>query len=98
MPYGRIRLRAAGSVDRRWMPGEWRHRDLHEGEERKRREQRVQLVMVGSIEDADVGVLPGNPPQMPPFAGALELLRTFLLLRLQPLEALRSKIVRHAHI
>jgi hypothetical protein len=68
------------------VPRKRHHGDLHERKERQRREDRVQLVMVCHVEYRDVGVLPGDAPQMPPLAAALQLLGAGFLFGLQPFE------------
>jgi hypothetical protein len=49
--------------------------DAHVGEQRQRHQQRVQLFVAGDVEDADVGVLPGDAPQVAPAALFLQALR-----------------------
>src|SRR5437763_540321 len=57
--------------------------DVHERKQRQRREDRVQLVVIGDVEYADLGVPPRHSPKMPPFAGALQYFSASLLLCLQ---------------
>ena len=47
--------------------------DGHVGEQRQRRQQRVQLVVALHVEDADVGVAAHHAPQVRPLAGLLDL-------------------------
>ena len=65
--------------DRRGMRGQRRDRDVHVGEQRQARQQVVQLVVAVDVEDADVGVLADDPPQVRPLARALQLLAVGLL-------------------
>nr|GEU28163.1 hypothetical protein [Tanacetum cinerariifolium] len=57
------------------MAAQRHHFDGHVREQRQRREQRVQRVGIGHVEDADVGVLAGDAPQVAPLAAALQVLR-----------------------
>jgi hypothetical protein len=56
------------------MAAQRHHLDLHVGEQRQRRQQRVQLVDAADVEDADVGVLAGDAPQVAPLALFLQAL------------------------
>ena len=58
----------------------------------------MQLVMLRYIEDTDLRVLPGDAPQVSPFARALQFLRTPLLLGLQGFKAIGIDAVRHTHV
>jgi hypothetical protein len=55
--------------------------DGHVREEREVPEQVVQLGVAGDVEDAEVGVLPGDAPDVGPLAGALQFLAVGLLFR-----------------
>jgi hypothetical protein len=50
------------------MTTESRHRDFHEGIEREAANDVVQFLRVSDVEDADVGILTGDAPNVPPFA------------------------------
>lgn len=50
------------------MTAECRDLDLHEGEERQRSEQRVQLFGALDVENGDVRIATCYPPEVPPFA------------------------------
>src|SRR6476661_2353533 len=85
-------------IHRRGVPRERCHRDLHEGEKRQRGEDGVQCVMALHVEDRDVRILSGDPPQMHPGPAALQLLGARLLIGLQPLELCWVDAVRRTHV
>src|SRR5690606_13728631 len=72
---GAVGCSAVVFTDRRGVSAQGRHLDLHEGVEGQRLQQLVQLVDAVDIEDADVGVLAGDAPDVAPFAAVLQLLR-----------------------
>src|SRR5919197_1615535 len=70
-----------GLVDGVGMARQRRDADVEIGEQRQSREQLVQLVDGRDVEDADVGVAPGDAPQVRPAPVALERLRVLALAR-----------------
>jgi hypothetical protein len=80
------------------MPCERRHLDGHEGKQRQRAEDGVQLVMVGHVEDADLRVGAGDAPQMAPGAVALQRLGAGLLGCLQLVELRRRQVARRVDV
>src|SRR5919108_5372439 len=62
-------------VDGVGMARQWPDADIERGEQRKPRKQLVQLVDGRDVEDADVHVAPGDPPQVRPAPVTLERLR-----------------------
>src|SRR3954451_17464149 len=89
---------ASAALDRRGVSRQGRDGHLHEGEQRQGGQNAVQLVVAFDIEDADVRIVAGDAPQVPPLAGALKVLGFRLFFGFQPLESLRVDIVRRAHI
>jgi hypothetical protein len=63
------------------MVAERGHIDFHERIERQRTQNFVEFGRTLHIEDADVRVLPGNPPQLQPLALQLQFFRSLVLLR-----------------
>jgi hypothetical protein len=58
----------------------------------------MQFVGALNVENADVRVLPNNPPQMAPGAVALQLLRARLLIRAQFVDMLRIGVMRDVYV
>src|SRR6478752_5298792 len=55
------------------------HHDPHECKQRQLPQDGMQLVVVGDVEDAEIRILPGYPPNVAPFARPLQLLAVGLL-------------------
>ena len=76
------------------MPTKRRHLCLHERMQRQRLEDVVQLAGALNLEDADVGPLSNDPPEMRPLALTLEVGRALVLQRAKPFELFGIDSVR----
>src|SRR5690606_31629882 len=70
-------------MNRRRVPAQRRDLDVHEGKQRQGADDVVQFLHVRHVEDAEVRILAGEAPQVPPLALTLQLLGALALDALQ---------------
>ena len=73
-------------------------RNFHEGKQRQVGQDVVKLLSAADVENADVGIMPSNSPEVAPLALALQFLRAFTLDFPERLGPVRRQIVGQPYV